>query len=83
MLIIQAEIISSTVIDIVKDVIQCQAGLCFAGLQWNRNIGDRIAYGEQIYRGLGAVLSSADDNPVITMGISRVRTSSHTPDRSR
>jgi hypothetical protein len=69
LLIIQRQVISSTVIDFVKETIQSQRGFRVARLQRDGNIGDGMAYGKQIHRSLGAVLCPSDDSPVIAPGI--------------
>ena len=69
MLIIQREVIPGTVIDVVYEAIQCHQGFGIAGLQRDGNIGDRIAYGEQVHRSLGAVVRTANDNSVIALGV--------------
>ena len=69
MLIIQCEVIPGTIIDVVHEAIECHNRFGVTGLQWDGNIRDRIAYGEEIYRRLGASGRTADDNPVIALGI--------------
>lgn len=56
-------------IDVVHEAIQDQRGFRIARLQRHGKIGDVIADGKQIHRGLGPVLGAADENPVIVRGV--------------
>src|SRR5262245_33681454 len=69
LLIIQREVIPGTVIDVVHEAIQRHHRFSIAGLQWDGNIRDRIAYGEQIHRRLRPVVRTAHENAVIALDV--------------